>query len=137
MAVRGVDRTTKQIFLNCVEKGDRETLIPLIETNIEKGSTIYSDSWAPYFILGEIGYNHGMVNYSKEFVSDRGVCTNTIESLWGELKADLKIRRGFNQEQVEGYLDEFMYRREFKDHDVFEILLQHVSELYGVNDFDE
>ena len=105
----GVDRITKQIFLTIVDKRDKATLIPLIEDNIVQGSTIYSDKWAAYYGLKDLGYNHGMVNHSVEFVSDEGVCTNTIESLWSEIKADLKIRGGFNQKQVEGYLDEFMY----------------------------
>ena len=132
----GVDRVTKKIFLRVVDDRTRNTLLPIIQENIELGTMIYSDTWAPYFTLNQNGYNHAMVNHSVEFVSDEGVCTNTIESLWSEIKAGLKIRRGFGKAQVEGYLDEFMYRRQFKLEDIFEIMLVHIAEIYIVNDLE-
>ena len=110
-------------------------MIPIIQENIEIGTTIYSDKWAPYFNLSELGYKHGMVNHSEEFVSEDGVCTNSIESLWSEIKVFLKVRRGYTKGQVEGFLDEFMYRREYRGQDIFEIMLGHIAELYIVNDY--
>ncbi len=131
----GVDRNSKRAFVRSVPNRTRDTLLPIIKDNIELGSTIYSDTWAPYFTLGENGYTHQMVNHSEEFVSNEGVCTNTIESLWGELKAELKIRRGFCEGQINGFLDEFMYRREFRGEDIFEKLLEHIALFYRVNDY--
>ena len=76
-----------------------------------------------------------MVNHSREFVSEDGVCTNMIECLWGEIKADLKIRRGYNAQQISLVLDEFMYRREFREDDIFEKILEHITDKYQVNDY--
>jgi len=76
-----------------------------------------------------------MVNHSVEFVSEDGVCTNSIESLWGEIKAELKIRQGYCAGQIDGVLDEFMYRREFYKQDIFEKLLDHIVLLYNCNDY--
>ena len=110
-------------------------VLPIIQDNIEIGSTIYSDTFRPYFTLNQFGYQHQMVNHSREFVSEDGVCTNTIECLWGEIKADLKIRRGYNAQQISLVLDEFMYRREFREDDIFEKILEHIADKYQVNDY--
>ena len=131
----GVDRVTKKVFVRIVDDRTRDTLLPIIQENIEIGSTIYSDTFRPYFTLNQLGYQHQMVNHSREFVSEDGVCTNTIESLWGEIKADLKIRRGYNAQQISLVLDEFMYRREFREDDIFEKILEHIADKYQVNDY--
>ena len=36
---------------------------------IKPGSTIYSDCWKSYLHVGEIGYWHGTVNHSHNFVN--------------------------------------------------------------------
>jgi hypothetical protein len=76
-----------------------------------------------------------MVNHSEQFVAGNGVHTQEIESLWNQIKAEVKIRRGFILEQLPGFLDEFMYRREFAQQDLFEVFLNHIAELYAVNDY--
>ena len=131
----GVDTTTKRAFLRIVPDRTRATLIPIITEMVVQGTTVWSDTWAPYFTLNQEGYNHSMVNHSKEFVAPNGVHTQEIESFWGQLKAELKIRRGFNKNQVQGFLDEFMYRREFKDRVIFDMLLEHINQIYHVNDY--
>ena len=131
----GVDTVTKRAFVNVVPNRTRATLLPIIQNRIVVGSTIYSDTWAPYFTLNQHGYEHAMVNHSVEFVTDDGVHTQEIESLWNQIKAEIKIRRGFILEQLPGFLDEFMYRREFFQQDLFEIFLDHVAAQYHVNDY--
>ncbi|CAG2256387.1 unnamed protein product [Mytilus edulis] len=44
----GICRETKEIFLMKVEKRDEDTLIPIIEQYVEKGSTSTTDCWASY-----------------------------------------------------------------------------------------
>ena len=88
----GVDRVTKKVFVRIVDDRTRDTLLLIIQDNIEIGSTNYSDTFRVYFTLSQLGYQHQIVNHSREFVSEDGVCTNTIESLWGKINAVLKIR---------------------------------------------
>jgi len=78
-----VQRGTRKSFLVPVNNRTKETLIPLIKAKVESGSTIYHDDWPAYRLLCEEGYETGVVNHSREFVSKEGVCTNTIE---GECK---------------------------------------------------
>ena len=83
------ERNTRNAFMHIVQKRNRDTLLPIIKSHIEIGSTIYSDQWGAYCTLAEEGYHHDTVNHSKEFKSATGVCTNGIEGLWGNVK--LKI----------------------------------------------
>lgn len=129
----GVDRETKHIFLEIVEDRSRDTLLPVITANVTDGTTVYTDMWPAYLGLSDHGFDHKMVNHSTGFVLN-GVNTNTIESLWGELKADLKIKRGLNREQLPGFLDEFVYRRIYRSEDIFVQLLDHIAYYYTVND---
>ena len=131
----GVDTVTKRAFVQIVPNRTRATLLPIIQNRIVAGSTIWSDTWAPYFTLNQHGYQHAMVNHSEQFVADNGVHTQEIESLWNQIKADIKIRWGFVINQLPGVLDEFMYRRDFAQQDLFDTFLRHISEMYLVNDY--
>jgi hypothetical protein len=50
------------------------------------GSITYTDCWEGYMGLQDLGYSHGTVNHSKEFISSDGSHTLTIESTWRALK---------------------------------------------------
>ena len=77
----GIDRRTRQCFLVTVEDRSEATLIPIIQKYIKPGTTIMSDCWKAYRKLEQLGYKHGTVNHSVEFVnSATGDHTQTIES---------------------------------------------------------
>lgn len=59
----------------------RQTLLPLIENNIHPATKIISDNYSVYHCLGEMGWDHEMVNHSMEFIErhDRSVHTEGIE----------------------------------------------------------
>ena len=86
------------------------TLVPLIKENVKCGATIYSDEWASYSKLPECGYIHGTVNHSKQFKSKDGVCTNTVEGIWGLLKQKIMARHGIRFDHMQIFLDEFSFR---------------------------
>ena len=70
----------------------------------------YHDEYSTYKKLDSIGYKHASVNHSKEFKSKDGVCTNTIEGLWGLMKNKIKVMHGIRQDRLDAYLDEFSYQ---------------------------
>ena len=84
-------RQTKRAFVRLVADRTRETLLPIIQERILSGTTIYSDTWAPYFTLKDEGYIHEMVNHSEQYVRDDGVNTQVIECFWNTIKCELKI----------------------------------------------
>lgn len=76
-----------------------ETLIPIIKRHVKRGSTLYSDSFSVYVNnrqkvskLMPHSFVHYFINHSIEFVSQvsNEIHTNSIESLWSQVKKELK-----------------------------------------------
>lgn len=59
-----VERGTKKVVLQLVDKRDRASPIPIINKYVEKGSSVYSDQWSAYFTLTDEGYSHLTVNHN-------------------------------------------------------------------------
>ena len=76
----GTCRRTQGKLFKTVKDRSADTLIPIIEKYIAKGSTVYSDCWKAYSQLNQLGYNHQVANLSVEFKADDGTCTNQIKS---------------------------------------------------------
>ena len=81
----GICLETKACFLVPVEHRDRDTLLPIIRTQILPGTRVMSDLWKSYDCLQNSGYQHLIVNRSLNFVDpDTGGHTEGIENtLWG------------------------------------------------------
>jgi len=127
----GIERESKRSFFAPVEKRDAETLIPIIEAYVEPGTTIITDCWKAYSTLGERGYIHQVVNHSKEFVSEEGFHTNTIESTWHALKRSLP-RYGARTGMYNAYFEEYIVRKlHLRDSDdPFLAFLEIISSIY-------
>lgn len=108
-------RNTRKVFFTIVNRRTKKVLIPIIQKHVSRGSTIYHDDWAAYKKLEDYGFLHGTVNHSREFVSRQGVCTNTIEGLWGDVKLRLRSMHGVCMDDLQLYLDEYCYRYVNKD----------------------
>ena len=91
-------------------------------------STILTDSWGGYVSLAEVGYSHGMVNHSKNFVhpDNKFIHTQKVENLWRWLKDFLK-KKGTNRiTHLNQYLVEYHFRKMHPD-DCFQPLLEAVK----------
>lgn len=93
--VFGMVERTSNTIMQSVESRSNETLIPLIERHVEKGSTIYSDGWTAYCQLNELGYTHFTVLHKYAFKKQYknlqtgevvSVHTNRIEGAWKHAK---------------------------------------------------
>ena len=62
-----VSRSTNTLILYPVDKRDAETLIPIIKRHVPAGARIFSDSWAAYFKLNALGYEHFTVCHKTSF----------------------------------------------------------------------
>lgn len=88
----------------------KETLLPLIETHIKRGSTIFSDDWAAYDSLHE-RYNHSTVCHSKGRYREGDTYTNGIESFWSQLKRMIiGIYYRVTPKHLQKYVDELAFR---------------------------
>jgi hypothetical protein len=71
------NKTERRFFI--VEKRDRQTLLPIIEREVEIGTTIDSDQWGAYSSLKDHRFIHQTVNHSENFVDpNTGAHTQTI-----------------------------------------------------------
>ena len=128
----GIDRRTRQCFLVTVEDRSEATLIPIIQKYIKPGTTIMSDCWKAYTKLEQLGYKHGTVNHSVEFVnSATGDHTQTIESTWRSVKGSLP-RYGTQKHFYESYFAEYLFRHKYftPDSDKFLTFLDKIKNVY-------
>ncbi|HKF49546.1 MAG TPA: IS1595 family transposase [Terracidiphilus sp.] len=84
-----LDRELRQVRAKVVPNVRRDTLQNEILTQIEKGSTVYTDSAPAYDLLKAQDYIHEQVNHVKEYVRGE-VHTQGIENFWSLLKRGLK-----------------------------------------------
>jgi len=100
-----------KVFAEIVPGIEAKDLQPLIEKQVEKGSTICSDGWRGYTGLAAKGYVHRLVDHSKNEYSDRkGNHINGLEGFWGYLKRKLAAKGGVRREKLPIYLGEYIWR---------------------------
>ena len=132
----GVELTPeRRCFAVVVPDRTRETLLPIIKAHIHPGSIIRSDFWKAYDVIPfqpGFDYIHEKVNHSKEFVSEEGVHTNTIEGTWSGIKRNTPVRKRTNK-SLPGCLFEFIWRR--RNHqNLWNGLMQCLKDIYYYGD---
>ncbi len=89
----------------------KRTLQPIINENVEKGSTVHTDELKSYQGLRTAGYDHETVNHGAgEYVN--GDChVNSIEGFWARFKLSVRgTHVHVSKQHLEKYLKEFEYR---------------------------
>ncbi len=94
-----------------VSDTDAATLQPVINQNVQAGSTLHTDEHGGYMGLGGLLYTHETIKHSAgEYVRD-GVSTNDIESVWAVLKRGLHgVYHHASPKHLARYVDEFTFR---------------------------
>jgi len=105
------DTRTKLGHVQLVDNRRADTLIPIIQKYVIAGTTIYSDQWAAYAQLGNLGYTHMTVDHSRNFVDpNTGVCTNSIQAYWSRVKRNVRLHWLSRRDQLPLRIDEFLWR---------------------------
>ncbi|KAE8746882.1 hypothetical protein FOCC_FOCC006302 [Frankliniella occidentalis] len=117
-----------------VVKRDKQTLVPLIRQYCVVGSDLWTDGWAAYKGLDKHGYQHHVVNHSKEFKSADGTCTNGVEGYWSRLKLYCRHTGVLKSKLLAEHIDEFMYRQHFRGDTPFKFrtIIEHIKERYPI-----
>ena len=122
----GLCRETKACFLVPVEHRDKETLLPIIRTQILPGTRVMSNLCRSHDCLKDEGYEHLTVNHSLNFVDPgTGAHTQGIENTWWGVKRSYP-RTGTSKELFESYLQEFMSRKHYGENP-FGNILKHIA----------
>lgn len=94
-----VDRSTKDFKVFLTNDRSQETIDDIVTTNVHNNylikTRIYTDCWAGYTNISNLGYSHHKVNHSIGF----GIgtyTTNHVENLWSRIKGTGLFEEGFS-----------------------------------------
>lgn len=99
----------------------RKTVFPIIKEHVEEGTEIHSDEFPVYNTLGKEGYSHVSVKHKeRQYVQYREgrspIHTNTLEGFWSYPKNATKgVHRGVSAHKLQGYLNEYTFRRSHRN----------------------
>jgi len=118
--VFGILCRSGKVWAELIEGVESEDLQPLIVKKVEKGSTIYSDTWRGYTGIAAKGYVHRLVEHRKEYVNQQGNHINGLEGFWGYLKRKLQAKGGIRKSRLHLYLGEYVWRYNHRELNVNE-----------------
>jgi transposase-like protein len=98
---RGRGSENKTVVLGIVEREGRaraivipdvkaHTLLPQVESNVNKDSIVYTDDLPSYDRLEFLGFKHETIAHSQKiYVSGDDIHTNSVEGFWSQLKRSI------------------------------------------------
>lgn len=109
--VFGMVERKGRIKTQVVDDVKRKTLQPIIESNVEKGSTVCTDELKTYNNLNKLGYDHDSVNHGRKQYAKGSTHTNTAEGYWSQLKRSIDgTHHHVSKKHLDKYADEFEFR---------------------------
>ena len=132
----GIDRETKNIFIEPVATRNSHTLLEVIERRIAPNSTIYSDCWKSYNCLKQAGFIHCAVNHKVNFVDPTSQAhTQNIERVWRDLRAAIP-KYGIRTKHYTGYIAEFIFKRQHKYENRIDAFFETIATMYSITPTD-
>ena len=85
-------RTNKEFFFEFTKVRNQQTLHEIVQKHVVTGSSIITDELRGYIGLKDLFTSHKTICHKKYFVhpQNRSIHTQTIESMWGQLKKYVK-----------------------------------------------
>ena len=118
-----VGRESGGVYLEVVASASRASLERVVEDNTAAFSTVYTDGWAAYEGLPELGRGHATVCHApgrREWARDddgdgvREVHNNTMEGVWTGLRNFLRPFRGVSKYYLGQYVAMFQWAHNLK-----------------------
>lgn len=109
--VIGMIQRDGKLSVHKVDNVKAETIMPIIDANIEKGSKVYTDEFNVYNPLGYMGYEHDVVPHGQKIFVIGDVHTNTIEGFWSLSKNGIRgTFHAISNKYLQDYLNEYAFR---------------------------
>jgi len=118
--IEGMVSRDGQTVIEVADDVTRQTLEPIFEKRVKKGSAIYSDTASCYNFLEEAGYHHETVNHSKREYVRGDVHENRPESLWMLWLLFILPFRGVAQSNLPKYAKVLQFRRIHRNLNAYE-----------------
>jgi len=138
--VIGIAERGGKVVAKVIPAVTRDSITGMVKQHVEPGSTVYSDEYQSYALIGRLtgddgvllGYKHDTVKHGQdEFVRNQ-VHTNSVEGFWSLIKNGIRgVYHQVSPAYLQMYLDEytFRYNRRFEGNQQFRAILQRVSEV--------
>jgi len=129
------DRGTGNCRMFVVPDRASETLMPIIQENVAEECVIYTDGWAAYQRLADLGYIHRVVVHAHGF--GRGLdTTNGIESCWSQVKRLSDYYRGIQGRgpnataQIQDHINHGIWLRHIAQRNPVKSLVEVVNSIF-------
>lgn len=109
------ERKSGTIHLDVTMDVKQDTMKPIVERHIEKGSKVYTDEYSVYDFLESSGYFHESVNHSAGEYARGDVHINTQEGTWSLFRPFIEAGRGVSKERLPLYAASFEFFRNVKN----------------------
>jgi len=110
-AVFGVVERKGKVKAVVVPDVKKSTIIPIVENQVEKGSTVHTDEYQSYKSLTSKGYTHERILHSSGIFAAGNVHTNSIEGFWAQVKNAVRgVHHGVAPEYLQMYVNEYAFR---------------------------
>lgn len=111
VVVLGLVERNGKVVAKRIPNAKAQTIIPMIENHVAKGTTMLTDEWYAYGKLHTLGYEHKTIEHNLKIYVVGDIHTNTIENFWSVLKRGLYgIYHFASKKHFDRYLDEFTSR---------------------------
>ncbi|ULT97448.1 hypothetical protein L3Y34_005334 [Caenorhabditis briggsae] len=132
--VGGIKDGTRSVFVEITGRRDQASLEAIITRYVIRGTTIRTDCWGGYNGLAALGYVHETVNHSLNFVNPTtGVHTQRVESLWSQLKKEIKPKCGLRGDNWDDHWFQALWMFKYHEESKFYELWKQISEKYPLN----
>ena len=109
VAVFGLLKRGGKVFTAIIPNAKTETLLPIIEANVQPDSVVYTDTFKSYNALDVSRFHHHRINLSQLF-ADCNNHINGIENFWNQAKRHLRKFNGIKQDNFYWFLKECEWR---------------------------
>lgn len=111
------------VITRVVPNRKAETIMPIIVEHTTEDVTAYTDEYRGYNKLGREVAKHDTVHHANYEWARGEVHTNTMEGHWGNLKPSIiGTYRSVSPKYLQTYLDEFSFRYNHRNGDIFAAL---------------
>ena len=109
VAVFGLLKRGGKVYTAIVPNARTETLLPIIQENVEPDSIVYTDTFGAYNALDVSDFHHRRINHSKLF-ADKQNHINGIENFWNQAKRHMRKYNGIKSDNFYCFLKECEWR---------------------------
>ena len=109
VAVFGLLKRGGKVYTAIIPNAKTETLLPIIEQNVQPDSIVYTDTFRSYNALDISSFRHVRINHSELF-ADQDNHINGIENFWNHAKRHMRKFNGIKPENFYWFLKECEWR---------------------------